>query len=540
MFKNHPSILSINELGYSDKNFCFHLISQLNINTEINNMDSTKAYQQDNIPPKILKLSSDICEIVLCSDINQCIRKGNFPDTLKKADITPTFKKGDNLLKSNYRAISILPTISKIYERILYQQIYEYFDEIFSKHLSGFRKGHSTQHCLLFMLEILKKALDKGFCTGILLMDLSKAFDCISYDLLIAKLNAYGFSGNALSLIKDYLSNRIQRTKIDETFSTWVEIVYGVPQGSILGPLLFNIYICDIFLFSKGFNMANYADDCSPYEFGGSIEDVIHQLENDSRVLIDWYKRNYLKPNPDKWHLVLSDVDKNLKISIEDEDISNSMNEKILGVYFDNKLNFKTHITKLCKVASQKLHALARLSNFMSYGQRKIIMNAFITSQFSYCPLIWMCHSRSLNSQINRIHERALRIVHRDNVSSFEQLLKLSGSIKIHHRNLQLLAIEIYKALHNLSSPLMSDLFQLKDVIYDLRSGDALMSHNIKTKSYGTDSISYLAPKIWELIPMEIKKSKSLKSFKMKVRLWIPEKCPCHLCKVYIQHLGYI
>ena len=132
----------------------------------INDIDSSKSYLKDNIPPKILKENNDICAIVLSSDINQCISKGKFPDNLKNADITPIFKKGDRLLKSNYRAVSILPTLSKIYEKILYHQMYEYFDNIFSKYLSGFRKGHSTQHCLLFMLESLKKALDKGLCTN--------------------------------------------------------------------------------------------------------------------------------------------------------------------------------------------------------------------------------------------------------------------------------------------------------------------------------------------------------------------------------------
>ena len=128
-----------------------------------------------------------------------------------------------------------------------------------------------------------------------------------------------------------------------------------------------------------------------------------------------------------------------------------------------------------------------------------------------------MCHSRSLNAQINRIHERALRIVHNDNTTSFEQLLILSGSIKIHHRNLQLLAIEIYKALNNLSSPLMSDLFRATDIRYSLRKGEVLTSYNIKTKSYGIDSISYLAPKIWDILPIEIKNSQSLKVFKRRV-----------------------
>ena len=119
---------------------------------------------------------------------------------------------------------------------------------------------------------------------------------------------------------------------------------------------------------------------------------LLINCKNDSRIIIDWYVSNYLKPNSDKWHLLLSYA---VRISIDDKEISNSSYEKILGGYFDNKLNFKTHINKLCKKASQKLHALARMSNFMSCQQKKNIMNAFILSQFSYCPLIWMCHSRS-------------------------------------------------------------------------------------------------------------------------------------------------
>ena len=271
------------------------------------------------------------------------------------------------------------------------------------------------------MLEKLNKALDKGLYTGILLTDLSKAFDSISHDLLIAKLNSYGFSKNSLNLMNDYLSGRKQRTKIGDNFSSYREIVYGVPHGSILGPLLFNIYINDLFLFSKDFNLANYADDCSPFEFSGTIDEVIIKLENDSRILIKWYDSNYLKPNPEKWHLVLSDTNENMVINIANDKIANSSYEKILGIHFDNKLNFNTHVTKLCKRAGQKLHALARISHVTSLKKKKLLMNAFITSQFNYCPLVWMCHSRALNTRINKIHERALRIVYNDDISPFLQ-----------------------------------------------------------------------------------------------------------------------
>ena len=185
-------------------------------------------------------------------------------------------------------------------------------------------------------------------------------------------------------------------------------------------------------------------------------------------------------------------------------------------MYFDNKLNFEYHVGKLCKQASQKSYALARVSAFMSCRQKKIIMNAFITSQFGYCPLIWMCINRNIHKQIDRIHERALRIVYTENNSSFEDLLKKPGSVTIHHRNLQHMAIEIYKALNDLSSSLMTEVFFVKEKIYNLRNKNALFSKTPHSTKYGINTVSHLAPKIWEIIPNEIRSRKSLNQFKEK------------------------
>ena len=147
-------------------------------------------------------------------------------------------------------------------------------------------------------------------------------------------------------------------------------------------------------------------------------------IENDSCILIKWYDSNYLQPNPDKWHFVLSDTNENAVISIANDRIANISYEKILGINFDNKLNFNTHVTKLCEKAGQKVHALARISNFMSLKKKKLLMNAFITSQFTYCLLVWMCHSRARNTRINKIHGRALRIVYNDDISPFDKLFR--------------------------------------------------------------------------------------------------------------------
>ena len=213
-------------------------------------------------------------------------------------------------MKENFRPVSILPTLLKVFEKCMFVQMSTFFDNILSNQQRGFRKGYSTQHCLLVMLETWKRSVDKGKVFDALLTDLSKAFDCLDHELLTAELKAYDFNLPALRFINDYLSNRKQRTKIENTYSTWLDIIFGVPQGSILGPLLFNVFLADLFFTVNDIDIASYVDDKTPYMIADNVDDLITSLEQASNGLFEWFKNNLLKSNADKCHLLVSTNDR--------------------------------------------------------------------------------------------------------------------------------------------------------------------------------------------------------------------------------------
>ena len=256
-----------------------------------------------------------------------------------------------------------------------------------------------------------------------LLTDLSKAFDCLPHDLLIAKLHAYGIKKESLNLLFSNLKNRTQRVRLNNTYSESICILFGVPKGSILGPLLFNIFLCHLFLLFHDIPVANYAVDKTPYCTGLKISDVLIKLQNAAKTLLQWLKDNRMKTSHDKYQLLINITKESVQLKIGNETVSNSKYERLLGVKIDHELNFNEHVSSLCKRASQKLYAPSRKASCMTFDQRRLILNSFISSYFSSCPMVWMFHSRRLNEGINHIHEKALRIVYKDFKSSFQELL---------------------------------------------------------------------------------------------------------------------
>ena len=196
------------------------------------------------------------------------------------------------------------------------------------------------------MLEKWKRAVNNRKVFGILLTNLSKAFDCHSHELLLAKLHAYCFSISALRLINAYLANRKQRTKINSSYNSWEEILFGAPQGSILRPLLFNIFLCDMFFELSQTDFASYPDDNTPYAEANNIDEVITILENDSIQLFKWFSDNQMKASKDKCHLVISNNEK-VSMKIDNIELENTSSEKLLGIIIESKLIFKEHLEEI-------------------------------------------------------------------------------------------------------------------------------------------------------------------------------------------------
>ena len=527
-YATHPSIVAIKTKANSYSQFELKPIKKDIMTKEILALNTGKSVS-GSISSKALQLAAIECADALTSIFNSwIIDKSIFPDELKIADIIPVHKKNSTTNKANYRPISLLPIVSKVFERIIAKQIEPFINTWLSKLLCGFRKSFSTQHSIINMIRKWQSCLNTSGRVGAVLMDLSKAFDCLPHDLLVAKLAAYGFGVKTLNLFHSYLSGRKHRVRVGSIVSDLLEIFLGVPQGSVLGPILFNIFINDL-LFVVQESICNFADDNTLYICGTNITDITRRINKDLEIVLHWFTNNGMVANPDKFQAIfLGNTNNNITLNIGSTKITGSNEVKLLGVTIDRQLTFYPHITNICAKASAKTKALMRIRKFLTQKQADFLYTAFIMSPFNYCPLVWLFCSKMAHNLIDKTHHKALCVRFNNFKKTFEELLLSSCSITVHTKNLQLLVIEVFKSLHHLNPEFMWNSFILKPEIYHLRQGQSLVIPRARSTS-ALNTLDFRAALAWNHLPSKIKHENSLSKFRCNLKTH-KIYCKCKYC----------
>jgi uncharacterized protein YlbG (UPF0298 family) len=375
-------------------------VNETEVEKIIKNLKNASA-GYDGVHAKVVKASYKEFLTPLTHVMNLSLLQGTFPDTMKIAKVIPLYKSGDHMSISNYRPVSILPLFSKILERLMYSRIISFMNRnsILYKYQFGFREGHSTNMALLVLAEQILSAIDNGeFVVGVFL-DFKKAFDTVNHNIVLNKLYKYGIRGIAHSWIKDYLLNRQQYVSFNYVESSKQNIVCGVPQGSILGPLLFLLYVNDIANISDDIIPIIFADDTNIFMRGRSIENTIQCLNDELSKIVVWLNANKLSLNVSKTHYMVFrsknrkiEINKDLKINDTLIDLVTST--KFIGVILDSTLKWEQHIQVVKSKIAKELASFVRQENYL---QRKFWLH-YIIAWFIHTLLIALKYGVALHN----------------------------------------------------------------------------------------------------------------------------------------------
>ncbi len=487
---------------------------------------------------KLLRLGASVLTPSLTALFNMSVECHHLPADWKRARVTPIYKGvGADDEPGNYRPISIVSHVSKILEKLVNCQLISYFDEhcLLTCDQSAFRRGHSTATAAHKLFDDMQDNINEGLVNGICFFDLKKCFDTIDHEILLYKLEKYGIRGNELSWFGSYLSDRSQTVSVNGVSSSFKTVYTGVPQGSVLGPMLFLIFINDLPVCLNGTASNIYADDTAVHASGSTIHEVNTLLQRNIDNIARWFRENKLVINYAKTFCMLTTSNRNyiptvglnpeqrLHVNIGHDEIEQVDSIRYLGLYPDTIFSWTKHVMNLCKKISPKVGLLKRLRYIVPIDCLKLIYQTTVQSHIDYCLTVWGFTSGVNIDKVQRLQNRAARIITSNydfNIRGLE-LVKELGWLNIRQRRDYFAGILVYKSLNGLSPDHMSDMFtHLRDISdYQTRSA---VSSNLYVprvnKAIFSQSLQVNGPKVWNSLPSHIQMSSSLDSFKCNLK----------------------
>ena len=517
-------------LGVVSNSHSFSLVPESQVLKYLNNLTANKATGLDAIPSRFVKDGSSIIAQPLAHIINLSLIQGVVPDDLKSARVVPIFKKNDKTSVGNYRPVSILSILSKIYEKVVYDQVESYFkaNKLLYKFQSGFRSGFSTDTCLIHLTDFIRMEMDKGHIIGMILLDLQKAFDTVDHSILLMKLSAAGLGDDILRWFTSYLSSRQQLVDVSGTHSASAPVTCGVPQGSILGPLLFLIYVNDMSAVVKN-KLLLYADDSGILVSGKNKSDVEMSLKEDLHLVSQWLIDNKLSLHLGKTESILfgskyrTRSTPGLDITCNGTDIKPSHCVKYLGVTLDQNLSFEAMANSVLKKANARLKYLYRKKEYLTQHTKKLLVMSLIQCHYDYACSIWYHGlSKFLKNRLQTTQNKLIRFIldldARSHISA--EHFKSLNWLPVNKRVDQIVLGHVFRIKHGLAPDYMMEHFTPQDSIhsYSTRLSGKGAFAVPKVKGFGSKSFCSIGCSLWNSLPAKISLIENVSSFKLTLR----------------------